>query len=172
MRYYYETGGYERFKEAQRTYIRSSLQRRLWFHFSMWGMLLVGIILALLYFGVGQSHNYALVFILGAGFIVGGVVTPLLRALQLQRMYSTLNSNKIGRAYIEVDGPILISGIEGRAEGRFERPSVCNVVEDDTLLLFFLGKKRFMYFPKQALSPEAISDLRTWLDLPGAPWEC
>ena len=45
MRYFYDSGGFQRFKQAQRTYFRSSLARRLNFHFSFWGLLHFGVLL-------------------------------------------------------------------------------------------------------------------------------
>jgi len=174
MRYSYQTN-FELYKLAMRTYIRTSERRRLRFHFVMWGMftlgLFVGFVMLLLYHRFPDISNIGLP--LAAGAIAGGIVTPLTRSWQLRRCYKIWNGEIRGHSvFVEVNDAILISGIEGRSESRFQRGAVCDTAEDENALLLFLNKKKFLYFSKSTIPPSALEELRAWLELPGAPDKC
>jgi hypothetical protein len=108
------------------------------------------------------------------GMIAGGAVPFLLRPWQMRRTYRTHNGDPKQplAVYLEVDGETLISGIDGRSEGRFQRASVCGTAEDDRFLLLLFNKCKFIYIPKAQLPSEAMEDVRTWLRLPGGESKC
>jgi hypothetical protein len=175
MRVFY-TSGYENFKKASRTYIRSTPQRRISFHLQMWGLLVVGLLLVLL---LSSSHVVSgplrLVLIpIAAGLIGGGAVAPLIRPWQMERVYKAINGDpkKPLRIYLDIEGDILVSGIEGKSEGRFQRGAICDTAEDNEMLLLLLTKKRFIYIPKKDLPERTMQELLDWLHLPGDPNKC
>lgn len=175
MRYQYESG-WEYFRKAQRTYIRNTPRARFWFHFNMWGAALLGIALLLLCartaFAPGFSPWAFSGYMGGCIFLAIGIVCPALMPWQRRRAYRIWNGeDDVLHLYLEVDGAYLITGRPGRAETRFERAAVCKTIEDDELILLFLGKKKFVYIPK-TIGESAVTDLRAWLGLPGAPSKC
>jgi hypothetical protein len=174
MRYSYQTN-FDLYKLAMRTYIRTSPRRRFRFHFFMWGLfvigLVVGLVILLLHNRFPDLSNAVLP--LTAGAITGGLVTPLTRPWQLKRCYKIWNGEIKGHSvFVEVNGAELISGIEGRSESRFQRGAVCGTAEDENALLLFLNKKKFLYFSKSAIPQSTLDELRAWLQLPGAPEKC
>lgn len=172
MRHNYQSG-YKYFKKAQRTYHRSSATRRFFFHFQMWGMLTLGLVLAFL-FGSSLHHYIAIGAPIAGGLIGGGAVMPLLRPWQTRRCYKVLNGDprKPLNCYIEVDDATFVSGIAEKSEGRFQRSAVCEMAEDNEIMLLFLGKKKFLYLPKAEISQEGLDLTREWLKLPGSPDKC
>lgn len=175
MRYYYKSS-YSNYKIAVSAYIKSRLSRRLVFHICMWGLFASGVLIALaLHFFTEKRSLMSLIGApLAAGLIAGGIMTPLLRPFQLKRVYKAWNGEllKDKDIYIEVDGPALLSGVEGEREAKFQRASICNIVENDAIILLFLNKKKFLYFSKNSLPSAFFDDLHTWLALPGAPPPC
>jgi hypothetical protein len=174
VRYYYNSG-FAEFKEAQRTYIRSSPGRRILFHLQMWGFLVLGLGALFLFSQMNSSGaSGSAQAILVGGLVGAGVVFPLLRPWQIRRVYNAnRGKEKEPRAiYVEVSDDLLVSGIDGESEGRFYRSAVCAVVEDAGMLLLFVKKKKFLYFRKSALPPGAEDAVRAWLALPGAPDKC
>ena len=171
MKYTY-TNSFSLYKAAMRTYIRSSAQRRFWFHFQMWGMLTLGLISAVIALLNGIRVSTALLPICG-GLVAGGIVAPILRPWNLRRCYKVWFGESKGRlVYVAIEDRELRSGTEGQSEGRFQRAAICEVAEDQAMLLLFLNKKKFIYLPKNLLPAEALSEVRTWLQLPGAPTSC
>jgi hypothetical protein len=175
MRYSY-TSGYEDYKKALRTVIRSSRRQRIFFALKMWGFTTVGIVLLAIFAPTVYSPvNSSLAFIgyiAGCAMLGGGVVGSAIWPWQRRRAYRVWNGDDdVLSLYLEVDGPILITGRPGRAESRFERAAVCKTLEDVELLLLFLSKKKFVYIPKSIGEP-ALADIRGWLNLPGAPELC
>jgi hypothetical protein len=175
MRYYY-TSNFSTYKMAMRAYIRSSWSRRVRFHIWMWGLLVSGVVLFLMLSFSPNIGRTAQDFCLpiAFGLIAGGAVTPLIRPLQLQRVYRAWNgelqNNK--EIYVEVDVPVLLSGIESEREGKYQRGAFCNVIENDEIVLLFLNKKKFIYFSKASLPQAFFDELHAWLALPGAPPPC
>ncbi len=174
MRYSYQSN-FKIYKLAVRTYIRTSPRRRLRFHFFMWGLcvvgLIVGFVMLLLHSRLPSLSNAILP--LAAGAIAGGLTTPLLRPWNLRRCYKAWNSETEDRSlFLEIDGPVLISGIEGSSESRFQRGAICEIAEDDNTLLLFLNKKKFLYFSKSLVPRAALDEVRVWLQSAGAKEEC
>ena len=160
------------YKDAMRTYIRSSARRRFWFHFQMWGMLMLGLISAIIALLSGTRVSTVLLP-LCAGLVAGGIVAPVLRPWNLRRCYKVWCGESKGRlVYIAIEDGELRNGIEGQSEGRFQRTAICDIAEDQAILLLFLNKKKFLYLPKALLPVEALSEVRAWLQLPGAPMSC
>ena len=174
MRYSYQTN-FKIYKLAMRTYIRTSPRRRFRFHFFMWGLSLIGLVVGfvmLLLFNRMNALSTA-VLPLAAGAIAGGLTTPLLRPWQLRRCHKMLNGETEGRpVFIEVDDSILISGTQGHSESRFERSAICDTAEDENTLLLFINKKKFLYFSKSLVPPQALEEVRGWLQAAGAPEKC
>jgi len=83
----------------------------------------------------------------------------------MERVYKAINGDpkRPLQVYLEIDGDILVSGIEGKSEGRFQRAAICETAEDDQMLLLFLARKRFIYIPKTLLPIGAIEEVRSWL---------
>jgi len=175
MRYFY-TSGYANFRQAMRTFVRSTPRRRVMFHLRMWGLFVIGWLSAFLLLLLPSSKNSLrlLLLPLACGLIAGGAVPFLLRPWQMRRVYRTHNGDPKQPLdlYLEVDGETLISGIDGRSEGRFQRSSVCDTAEDNHFLLLLFNKCKFIYIPKAQLPTEAIEDIRTWLRLPGGANKC
>jgi len=174
MRYSYQTN-FKLYKLAMRTYIRTSTRRRVRFHFFMWGLsvsgILVGFVMLLLHNRLPALSN--VVIPLAAGAMAGGLTTPLLRPWQLKRCYKIMNGEVNDRSvFLEIDNGVLISGIEGRSESRFQRGAVCDTAEDENALLLFLNKKKFIYLSKSTIPQAALEEVRAWLQLPGAPDKC
>jgi hypothetical protein len=91
----------------------------------------------------------------------------------MRRCYKLWNGEISDRPlFVEVDGSVLIVGCDGRSESRFQRGAVCETVEDDTNLLLFLNKKKFLYFSKSVVPQAGLDEIRIWLQLPGAPEKC
>ena len=173
MRYSYRDS-FQLYKLAVRTYVRSSPVRRFWFHFQMWGMLLLGLLIFAFSVGRGAmvEHSGLLAPLMG-GLVGGGVVGPLLRPWQLRRSYNTWNAEAKHRGvYVEIDGSELRSGIEGSSEAIYQRPAICGVAEDNSTLLLFLNKRKFLYFSKLVVPKPALDEIRAWLQLPGGPSSC
>lgn len=174
MRYTYKSD-FADFKAAQRAYVRSRFKQRFWFHFQMWGMLVLGMVFLVVFalLSHGPAWGVLEAGIVG-GLIGGGVVCPLLRPWQIRRTYKMCSSDPSGRNefYLEVEGATLLSGIKDRSEGRFQRSSICDVVEDENVMMLFLAKKRFLYLPKKKLPPEAFDEVRSWLQISGAVVPC
>ena len=174
MRHYYETS-FRHYKLAVRTYVRSSSRRRFWFHFQMWGMFVLGLILVFMVILFNsRSHYFATIAApVAAGLLAGGAVAVFLRPWQLRRCYKAWNGEVGDRQlFIDVTGSELLSGIEGRNETRFQRNAVCAVAEDENTLLLFLNKKKFLYFAKAAVPHAALDEIHEWIALPGAPPQC
>jgi hypothetical protein len=141
----------------------------------MWGLLAIGLLGALLLMLIFKSHKSTSMNLLplAIGAMAGGIVSPILRPLQLRSAYKRWSAEHEGKTiFIEIDGDTLVSGQEGRSEGRFYRASVCNCAEDENVLLLFLNKKKFLYLPKTLLPAACIDEVRAWLTLPGAPTSC
>jgi hypothetical protein len=172
MRYSYQTN-FEFYKLAMRTYIRASASRRFWFHFQMWGMLVLGVLI--LVFNA-TTHIFRPGVLMGGvvgGLVGGGAVCPLLRPWQLKRVYKAWNGELQNRTiFLEVNGAELINGVDGRSEARFQRSAVCGTAEDESTLLLFLNKKKFLYVSKTVVPKAALEEVRIWLQLPGAPPSC
>lgn len=173
MRYTY-LSSFENFKLAQRCYRRSSARRQ--FAYMVYTIILplicaVSSILIILHASQVDTEWNAAPF---AGFLLlFAILQPLLRARTMRRAYKAWSAEHEGKlVFIEIDKETLISGHEGRSEGRFLRPAICNVAEDDNILLLFVNKKKFLYLPKKLLPPAAIEEVRAWLALPGAPPSC
>jgi len=175
MRYTYQTN-YANYKQAMRIYVRSSPWRRFWFHLYYWGVSLIGASLLLTAWLVGEPRS----LLRDVGQPVGiwllfvGLVVLVLRPWQLRRVYKLWNGEirPDSVLYLEFDGPTMITGLNDSRETRFQRGSFCRVVDDESMALLFLSKKKFMYLSKNSLPPAAFEDLRVWLTQPGAPKEC
>jgi len=171
MKYTY-TSNFSVYKAAMRTYIRSSARRRFWFHFQMWGMLMLGLILAIIALLSGARVS-TLLLPLCAGLVAGGIVAPLLRPWNLRRCYRVSCGELKNRlVYLSIEDRELRSGIEGQSEGRFQCTAICDIAEDQDILLLFVNKRKFLYLPKALLPAEALDEVRAWLQLPGAPRSC
>jgi hypothetical protein len=171
MKYTY-TNSFSLYKAAMRAYIRSSGRRRFWFHFQMWGMLTLGLILAAIALLNGTRVS-TILLPLCAGLVAGGIVGPALRPWNLRRCYKAWSGESKGKlVYVAIEDGELRSGTEGKSEGRFQRNAICDIAEDKAVLLLFLNKRKFLYFPKALLPAEALSEIRAWLQLPGAPTSC
>ena len=171
MKYTY-TNSFSLYKAATRTYIRSSAQRRFWFHFQMWGMLTFGLLMAVIALLCG-TRGATLVLPLCAGLVAGGLTTAALRPWNLRRCYSAWGGESKGKlVYVAIEDGELQSGTEGKSEGRFQRNAICDFAEDQATLLLFINKRKFLYFSKSQLPAEALSEIRAWLQLPGAPTSC
>jgi hypothetical protein len=175
MRYHYESG-FENFKKAQLTYMRNVPHIRVLFHFKIWGAAVLGIVLLLVCIPTAFAPGFSLWafsgFMVGCGLLGGGIIGSILWPWQRRRAYRLWNGeDDVLNLYLEVDGPFLITGRPSRAESRFERAAICKVMEDDELILLFLGKKKFIYIPKTIGAP-ALADIHAWLALPGAPKSC
>jgi hypothetical protein len=105
---------------------------------------------------------------IAVGCMAGGSVTALMRPWQLGRCYRALGGDPRNpkSIYLEVEDEVLVSGIEGKSEGRFMRGGIPSFSEDDEFLLLFVSPKRFLYIPKGRLPAEAIDELHVWLRLP------
>lgn len=173
MRYSYQSD-FQAYKRAVRTYVRSSRTRRFWFHFQMWGMLTTGIVFAVLTSIAGGLSFYGRILgPIAVGLIAGGSVAVLIRPWQLRRCYKAWCGEIRDRSiFLEIDATELRSGIEGLSEGRYQRGAICAVAEDDSTLLLFLNKKKFLYFPKSVVPQAAIDDLRAWVQRAGVRTEC
>jgi hypothetical protein len=174
MRYDY-TSGYRNFKMAVGTCVRSNSRRRLYFHFRMWGMFLSGVLLGALVYPLATDSLIRLIAMpIAVGLIAGGSVSALLQPWQMERAYKAHNGDpkKPLHIYLEIDGDILVSGIEGKSEARLRRAAVSETAEDDEMLLLFLTKKKFLYLPKKQLPIEAVEEVRSWLRLPGGVEAC
>jgi hypothetical protein len=113
----------------------------------------------------GDSLMRLIAMPVAVGLIAGGSVSALLRPWQMERAYKAINGDpkKPLQIYLEIDGDILVSGIEGKSEGRFRRAAICETAEDDLMFLLFVAKKRFIYLPKTQLPIEAVEEVRSWL---------
>ena len=155
-----------------RAYTSSSGKRRFYFHFQMWGMFTLGLALAAIALLAGTRVSTVLLP-LCAGLIAGGIASSALRPWNLRRCYmaqcAELNDRTV---YVAIEDGELRSGTEGKSEGRFQRAAICDIAEDHAILLLFLNKRKFLYLPKTALPPEALSEVRAWLQLPGGPTSC
>jgi hypothetical protein len=175
MRYTYQAN-YSNYRQAMGIYIRSSPLRRFWFHLFYWGFSLIGAILSVTAWFVGEPRSLLrdVGFPLGIYFLIVGLVALALRPLQLRRVYKIWNGEirPDSVLYLEFDSSTMITGLQGSRETRFERGGVCHVIEDGSMVLLFLSRKKFIYLSKNALPPAAFEDLRTWLRLPGAPRKC
>jgi len=170
MRYEY-TSNLADFKAAQRTYVRSSLRRRIVFFACMWGTLVM-MLLAVLPFALQWDWRETPPALYGV--LIAGILIPLSRPWQLKRTYKALNGdpNVPLSIYLAFEENMLISGIEGKNEARFQRSGVCNTIEDKDMLLLFVAKNRFLYLPKASLPEGALAAVYRWLELPGAPEKC
>jgi hypothetical protein len=173
MRYSFENS-FKLYKTAVRTYIRSTFKRRFWFHFQMWGMLSLGLILIFVVSTTEGGARYgAFLYPLIGGLVGGGVVCPILRPWGLRRAYKTWCGETKGRLiYVEIQDNELRTGVEGRSESRLQRSAICNTAEDDSMLLLFLNPKKFIYLSKSLLPSSTFDEIRTWLQLTGAPPSC
>lgn len=170
MRYVYESS-FANYKLAQRAHTRSTWQRRFRWHFFMWGMLLCGLCI-MMFSALNRGMFFSEVIgpVLVGGLIGGGIVSPLLRPWQLRRSYRMWNGDDAdGRqVYVEMDGPLLVSGIEGKSESRFQRSAIIEVVEDNRVLLLYVRKKVFLYFANDTVPQEALAEIRSWLGRTGS----
>ncbi len=175
MRYTYPTN-FASYKQALRIYIRSSAWRRLWFHLYYWGVSLIGAFLALAGWLVGEPRSLLrdLGLPVGIWLLFVGLVVLAFRPWQLRRIYKVWNGEIRPDTilYLEFDGPTMITGLDGSRETRFQRGGFCRVVDDESMVLLFMSKKKFMYLSKSALPPAAFEELHAWLGQPGAPKEC
>ena len=170
MRYDYNSG-FDNFLLAQKTHCRSSFGRRFQCSFATWGVVAIGVTVLLATF---LLHLPGMCGVIGFALIGAGVGNQLSRRWNMKRIYRAINGDPDGPlpVYLEIDGPVLISGIQGKSEGRFQRAAICSVVEDDEMILLYAAKKRFLYVRKAALAEEGVRELREWLALPGAPTQC
>jgi hypothetical protein len=87
----------------------------------------------------------------------------------LRRCYKAWSGEENGKQlFVDVNGPELLSGIEGVTEARFRRSAICEVVENESTLLLFLNKKKFLYFSKGVVPSAAFDEIHEWLVLPGS----
>jgi hypothetical protein len=141
----------------------------------MWGMFCSGLLLAVLVYPLAfESLTRLIAMPLAVGLIAGGSTSMLLWPSSMKRAYKAHNGDtkKPLHAYLEKDGDILVSGIEGKSEARLQRAAVCETAEDDEMLLLFLTRKKFLYLPKRELPTEAIEEVRSWLRLPTGAEAC
>jgi hypothetical protein len=170
MMYSYSTT-FADFKAAQRLFAQRSWKSKL--NFLIWLRILPvsGLISAvLLIWDIGFRHfDFNPVFgVVLAGLAWFAFYIVLFRYFQLRKLYKRMKNGRPEGSPTEigVEGDELVSRLPGLSEGRFKRPSVVGSIEDEKLMLLFVGKKIFFMLPKAALPEVALQEVRAWLQLP------
>jgi hypothetical protein len=170
MMYQY-TSTFEDFKAAQRLFSQRSWKSRL--NFLIWLRILPvsgAISAVLLIWDIGYRHfKFDPVFaaVLG-GLAWFGLYMALYRYLLLRKLYKRMKNGRPEGSPTEIgiEGDELVSRRPGLSEGRFKRPAVVGSIEDEKMLLLFVGKKIFFILPKAALPEAAVQEVKAWLQLP------
>jgi hypothetical protein len=159
------------FKAAQRLFAQRSWKSKL--NFLIWLRILPasGLISAvLLIWDIGYRHfQFTPVFAaVLAGLAWFAFYIALYRYFLLRKLYKRMRNGRPEGSTTEigVEGDELISRRTGFSEGRFKRPSIVGSIEDEKMMLLFVGKKIFFMLPKAALPEVALQDVRAWLQLP------
>ena len=160
---------FEDFKAAQQLTTRCNKAKFARFVFFLRIMPIVGTAsLAILIWDMSARH-FAFPPIVGAvlfGVAWFGIYPVLYRPFQMRSLYKRMKNDRPEGSSLQVgvEGQELICRIPGVSEGRLLRSAVRQVLENDDLVLLYVGKKNFLLFPKRALPPHAIAEIKRWLE--------
>ena len=159
------------FKAAQRLFSRRNWKSKVSFLFWFRILPVLGLIsIALLIWDIRfRDFEFSPGF---AGILGGmawfGLYVPLCRPFLLRRLYKRMKNGRPEGSPTEIgiEGGELISRLPGLSEARFKRPSIVGSIENETMMLLFVGKKIFLILPKLALPEVALQEVKEWLRLP------
>lgn len=156
------------YKAALRLHIRCNHRVRLWFLFCCRLMPVVSIAaLALLLWDASFRHFEFPAWFGGmlAGVAFVGLYVPAVRPFMIRRGYRRVmeNNGNVERAVqLELRAGELISRIPGRSEGRFQPVAVHDMVRDERICLIYVGKKTFLFIPRESMPDDLWGALATW----------
>jgi hypothetical protein len=86
---------------------------------------------------------------------------PLLWEWSVRRHFKQLFPTSVTsrKVSFSADDELIVSAIPDRSEGRFQWSAVDHFAQDEKITLIYVGKKRFLFLPTPAFSPEQRAEL-------------
>lgn len=170
MRYEYMLT-YASYKYAQVLYRRHRRLAALSYYVWIWVVpvagFIVGVPLIASIFGVRTDLLRKWEYVSGLGLWLA-ISIPAMRVYSVRRGWKRILPDGAGRSIrtelavaLEFNEEQVISVIPGRSEGRFFWKAIVDFLEDERVALLFVGKKVFLFLPKEALPEVAWSEIRS-----------
>ncbi len=87
---------------------------------------------------------------------------PLLWELYVRRYFKQLFPASVTSRNVSfsADDDLIVSTVPDRSEGRFYWNAIDHFAQNEKVTLIYVGKKRFIFLPTRALSPEQRAEFR------------
>jgi hypothetical protein len=165
---YQYTTSFDDFKAAQKLGARRSIRSRATYATFHWVLPAIGIVSAgMLVWDIVFRHFMFTPALGGAlaGLAWFGLYCPIRQPFLIRKLYKEMLNGRPEEAPLElgVEGQELVSRVPGKSEGRFHRGAIIACVEDESLALLFVAKKKFLIVPKHSLPEAGWLEIKTWL---------
>jgi hypothetical protein len=152
------------YKAAQRLHVRQKLSRRVIYAFFYIAVPILAV-LGSLYFifgGLSETADLHSSFQIVLGVLIWlAIFVPLMRFINLRRGFKLIVPREYRNRNIEVeiDEQSVVSRVPGMSEGKFFWMAIVGYAQNEQITLLYVAKKRFLFIPTRAFSPEQRAEL-------------
>jgi hypothetical protein len=152
------------YRAALRLHYRQKLSRRILHQVDLWLLpsIMFLFLISSVYRLVTDPENYSG----GIGWELVGLafasVVPLSRFYGVRKQFRMMFPNGNEEVWVDLDDERVISTIPGTGEGKYFWTGILGSAQDEKIILLYIRKNMFLFFPTIALSPTVraeVSDL-------------